>query len=101
MEVLIIIDTFNHLKSKKYLKAFHTTLMDDTTQEQPTRQLPFNNLYLISGLVHGWNKVWMYFFTFTLLLFGYCGFQLAMFYPLQEILLRNGYSEFDIIKNVG
>jgi membrane protease YdiL (CAAX protease family) len=75
--------------------------MDDTTEEKTGRSLPFNNLYLISGLVHGTNRVWMYFFTITLVLFGYTGFQLVAFYPLRNILLANGYSDMDIAQDVG
>jgi membrane protease YdiL (CAAX protease family) len=75
--------------------------MDDTTQEQPSRPLPFSNLYLISGLVHGQNKGWMYLFTFVLLLLGYTGFQLLIFYPLKNMLVQNGYTEMEIFQNVG
>lgn len=73
--------------------------MDDTTQETPKPSLPFNNLYLISGLVHGQNKGWMYVFTASLLIFGYLLFQSIIVYPLANILETNGYSLTDITEN--
>jgi uncharacterized protein len=75
--------------------------MEESTKEsQELPTLPFNNLYLISGLVHGYNKVWMYVFTIALLVFGYFSFQMAIFYPLRERLIQNGYSDLEIIQNV-
>ena len=47
-----------------------------------TPNLPFNNLYLISGLVNGFNKGWMYLTTVLLLIIGYLLFQSIIFYPL-------------------
>ena len=73
--------------------------MDDTTEEIPQKKIPFNNLYLVSGLVHGFNKSWMYVFTILLLVFGYLTFQSVVVYPLVNILLDNGYSMGDISKN--
>ena len=64
-----------------------------------TPNLPFNNLYLISGLVNGFNKGWMYLTTVLLLIIGYLLFQSIIFYPLINILKQNGYSETDILSN--
>lgn len=61
--------------------------------------LPFNNLYLISGLVNGFNKGWMYLTTILLLLIGYLLFQSIIFYPLINILKQNGYTETEILSN--
>lgn len=73
--------------------------MDETSAETSHKQLPFNNLYLISGLVHGQNKSWMYFITLTFLITGYVLFQSLILFPLMNILLQNGYSETEILKN--
>ena len=62
-----------------------------------TPNLPFNNLYLISGLVNGFNKGWMYLTTVLLLIIGYLLFQSIIFYPLINILKQNGYSEIEIL----
>jgi uncharacterized protein len=73
--------------------------MNDTIEETPEKKLPFNNLYLISGLVNGFNKGWMYFFTILSLIFGYLSFQLLSIYPLSDRLKKNGYSKLEIISN--
>lgn len=77
--------------------------MDDTTQDDisPSREnsFPFGNLYLISGLVHGLNRGWMYFLTIMLVLFGYFSYQVAILYPLLNLLRSNGYSESEIVEN--
>lgn len=73
--------------------------MDDTTQDTPKEQIPFQNLYLISGLVHGFNKSWMYITTTLLLIFGYLFFQSMVMYPFADRLVSNGYSIRDIAEN--
>src|ERR1700712_28132 len=73
--------------------------MDDTTENIAKKTIPFNNLYLVSGLVHGFNKSWMYVFTMLLLVFGYLLFQSAAVYPLANVLAQNGYSIKDISEN--
>ena len=75
--------------------------MDDTPQDTPKSSLPFNNLYLVSGLVNGFNKSWMYVFTILLLVFGYLLFQSLIVYPLANTLVENGYSLADIKNNAG
>jgi uncharacterized protein len=72
---------------------------EDIEQEKPKRNFPFNNLYLISGLVHGHNKVWMYLFTLSFLMLGYLSFQLAVLFPLSNRLMERGFTENDIVKN--
>jgi len=71
--------------------------MDDLTQETPKKNLPFNNLYLNSGVVHGYNSSWMYFLTLTFLITGYFFFQALIMFPLMNILKENGFSSEEIL----
>ena len=71
--------------------------LSNNNTEKPV--LPFNNLYLISGLVNGFNKGWMYLTTILLLIIGYLLFQSIIFYPLINLLKQNGYSETEILSN--
>lgn len=73
--------------------------MNESTEEVQKPTLPFNNLYLVSGLVHGFNKGWMYIFTIMLMAFGYLVFQSLEVYPLANILTSHGYSLEDIQNN--
>ena len=63
-------------------------LSNNNTEKQV---LPFNNLYLISGLVNGLNKGWMYLTTVLLLIIGYLLFQSIIFY---DIFLMIDYNIF-------
>jgi membrane protease YdiL (CAAX protease family) len=69
------------------------------TDEDLTPELPFNNLYLLSGLTSGFNKAWMYIFTLILLLFGYLGYQAIITVPLLELAKQNGITMEQIIEN--
>ncbi len=62
-------------------------------------KLPFNNLYLLSGLTSGFNKGWMYIFTITLLIFGYVGYQAIIAVPLVTLAKTNGISMEQILEN--
>jgi CAAX protease family protein len=73
--------------------------MDDITPGTPQKSFPFNNLYLLSGLVHGFNKGWMYLFTIVFLMLGYVLFQSISVLPLMAILLKNGYTELEVLSN--
>jgi membrane protease YdiL (CAAX protease family) len=73
--------------------------MDQTPPEPSQKTFPFNNLYLISGLVHGFNKAWMYFLTLTFLVIGYVLFQSVIILPLMNVLMKNGYSQDEIMRN--
>src|SRR5687768_15722617 len=73
--------------------------MDETPQATIQKPLPFNNLYLISGLVHGFNKAWMYILTLTFLIVGYVLFQSIVILPLMNVLINNGYSQDEILRN--
>lgn len=71
--------------------------MDSTIQDNQNPTLPFNNLYLNSGFVHGYNKLWMYVFTILLTIGGYVTFQLVTGIPLITYLIGKGYTETEII----
>lgn len=73
--------------------------MDENDKDIVQKKLPFNNLYLISGLVNGQNKFWMYGFTLLFLVLGYLLFQSIIFYPLINLLKQNGFTETDILQN--
>jgi len=66
--------------------------MDHIQQDTPKRDLPFNNLYLLSGLVTGYNAFWMYGFTILLLVIGYLGFGSLLTIPLVNKALESGIS---------
>jgi membrane protease YdiL (CAAX protease family) len=75
--------------------------MDEAEQPagaQP-RKIPFNNLFLISGLVHGYNKFSMYLVTILLFIFGYLGYQLLLIVPLMSRLRSKGFGDLEIIEN--
>jgi membrane protease YdiL (CAAX protease family) len=90
-------DTFMNAKVKNYTSKMQG--MDNNTENSPEQRWPFENLYLISGLVNGLNKAWMYVFTVLLLVFGYVSYQLVAFLPLQYVLMQNGYSQSEILNN--
>lgn len=73
--------------------------MEEKQQDKPNPSIPFNNLYLLSGLVNGSNKWWMYLGTLLLLMLGYVSFQLMSLYPLIEVLKGKGYTEAEIAAN--
>lgn len=68
------------------------------TVEAESPKIPFNNLFLISGLVHGYNKVSMYVMTVLLFVLGYIGYQLVALIPLIQRLVSRGYSQNDILE---
>lgn len=72
---------------------------EEIQTEKPREEIPFQNLYLLSGLVNGNNKVWMYFGTILLVVLGYISFQLISLYPLIQILQEKGYSDLEIASN--
>jgi len=73
--------------------------MNEQAQDNSHKPFPFNNLYLISGLVNGFNKGWMYLLTIVFLMTGYFLFQSAIFLPLMNVLMANGYSSQEILSN--
>ncbi len=74
-------------------------VLDELNPQQKNKPLPFNNLYLNSGLVHGSNQVWMYLITLTFLITGYVLFQSVVLFPLMDVLLDKGYTRDQILEN--
>jgi membrane protease YdiL (CAAX protease family) len=73
--------------------------MEQSEQDNPQKNFPFNNLYLISGLITGLNKTWTYVLTLTLLIAGYLLFQSIILFPLMAVLIKNGYTQEAILEN--
>jgi len=73
--------------------------MDHIEQDNPKKELPFNNLYLLSGLVTGNNAFWMYSFTILLLVVGYLGFGSLLTIPLVARALENGVTLTELTEN--
>ncbi|MEI8137731.1 MAG: CPBP family intramembrane glutamic endopeptidase [Bacteroidota bacterium] len=73
--------------------------MDNITDESPQKELPFNNLYLLSGLVAGYNALWMYALTILLLIIGYLGFGSLLTIPLVSRAVENGISMAQLTEN--
>lgn len=73
--------------------------MEQTPEDNPKRDLPFNNLYLLSGLINGYNALWMYAFTILLLVVGYLGFGSLLTIPLVTKALENGVSLKELTDN--
>lgn len=74
-------------------------VLDELNPQKKNKTLPFNNLYLNSGVVHGSNQIWMYLITLTFLITGYVLFQSMVLFPLMNILLNKGYSRDQILEN--
>lgn len=74
-------------------------ILDELNPQKKAKSLPFNNLYLNSGVVHGSNQVWMYLLTLTFLVTGYVLFQSVIVFPLMDTLLNNGYTRDQIFEN--
>jgi membrane protease YdiL (CAAX protease family) len=66
--------------------------------EQPN-PFPFNNLFLIKGLVTGKNDFWRYLFGIVAAFLGYLSFQLIMMIPLLSSALSNGVTMAEITRN--
>jgi membrane protease YdiL (CAAX protease family) len=73
--------------------------MDNTDQDIPKKALPFNNLYLLSGLVNGNNAFWMYAFTLLLMIVGYLGIGSGLTIPLMAKALENGVTMEELTQN--
>lgn len=89
------------LKNKNYqhLGPVCMDVLDEQNPQKKPKSLPFNNLYLNSGVVHGSNQVWMYLITLTFLITGYVLFQSIILVPLMDTLLNNGYTRDQIFEN--
>ncbi|MBL7911505.1 MAG: CPBP family intramembrane metalloprotease [Bacteroidia bacterium] len=73
--------------------------MDNIEQDTPKKDLPFNNLYLLSGMVTGNNTFGMYVFTIILMIVGYLGFGAILTIPLLSRALENGATMTQITEN--
>ncbi|MGZ3885554.1 MAG: CPBP family intramembrane glutamic endopeptidase [Bacteroidia bacterium] len=64
---------------------------DETSpQNGEKKTLPFNNLFLNTGLVHGYNDWWMYAFGVCSVIFGYFIYQVIMLVPIMSAALHAG-----------
>lgn len=62
-------------------------------------KLPFNNLFLNAGAVHGYNYWWMFFFGIGLTIFSYILYQVFLTIPLVMMASAKGFSTGDITSN--
>jgi hypothetical protein len=63
------------------------------------KKLPFDNLYLNSGFIHGRNEWWMYALGIGAAMFGYFLAQLFMIFPLMAAATNNGLTLTEIQEN--
>lgn len=73
--------------------------MDSPLKEKPV--LPFRNLYLNSGVIHGLNHWWMYIFGVFAIISGYSFFQAIISFPLFTKATAAGYSIEELQSNPG
>jgi uncharacterized protein len=73
--------------------------MEHESQAAPEKKLPFNNLFLNTGVVSGLNEWWMYVFGVCACIFGYFVFQMIMIFPLMSAAMSNGIDLDDIQRN--
>lgn len=73
--------------------------MDNTDRDIPKKELPFNNLFLNSAVVHGFNYWWMYVMGIFAAMLGYVICQLLISFPLMAFALNNGNTFSDIQAN--
>lgn len=72
--------------------------MEEGTEDVQKR-LPFNNLFLLNGLVNGENKPWMYFAGISCLIFGYLVIGSIGFIPLMNRALEMGVTLEELNRN--
>ncbi len=73
--------------------------LQENSINKPENPFPFNNLFLIKGLVTGKNEFWHYLFGIVSAFLGYLSFQLIMMVPLVNMAINHGYSMTDISEN--
>ena len=73
--------------------------LQENSADKPVNPFPFNNLFLIKGLVTGKNEFWHYLFGIVSAFLGYLSFQLIMMVPLVTMAINHGYSMTDISEN--
>jgi membrane protease YdiL (CAAX protease family) len=64
--------------------------MNNLNSDNTEKKLPFNNLYLLSGLVSGNNAFSSYMLTIIMLVIGYIGIGSVLTIPLVSRALENG-----------
>src|ERR1043165_8342209 len=62
------------------------------TEIKEPMTIPFNNLFLNSGIVNGYNQWWMYIFGISASMLGYVCFQFFLLIPLTSIAMSHGIS---------
>ncbi|MBI2722964.1 MAG: CPBP family intramembrane metalloprotease [Bacteroidetes bacterium] len=67
--------------------------------DQSVKPLPFNNLFLNSAAVHGFNYWWMYVLGITAAFFGYLLFQVIIQIPLMAIAFKNNITLSELTQN--
>lgn len=73
--------------------------LQENSINKPENPFPFNNLFLIKGLVTGKNEFWHYLLGIVAAFFGYLFFQLIMMVPLVTMAMNHGFSMTDISEN--
>jgi uncharacterized protein len=71
--------------------------MSETDPAKP--RLPFHNLFLNSGAIHGHNKWWMYVLGICGTMLGYFIFQIIIQVPLLTMAMNKGYTLNEITQN--
>jgi len=72
---------------------------ENLTTKSTSNPFPFNNLFLIKGLVTGKNEFLHYSVGIIASFFGYIVFQLIMMVPLLSMAIKNGITMNDISAN--
>lgn len=73
--------------------------LQENSINKPTNPFPFNNLFLIKGLVTGKNEFWHYLLGIVAAFLGYLTFQLIMMVPLVSAAMSHGISMTEITEN--
>ena len=70
--------------------------LQENNINKPANPFPFNNLFLIKGLVTGKNEFWHYLLGIVAAFLGYLTFQLIMMVPLMSAAMSHGFTMTDI-----
>ena len=73
--------------------------LQENSINKPANPFPFNNLFLIKGLVTGKNEFWQYLLGIVAAFLGYLTFQLIMMVPLVSAAMSHGISMTEITEN--
>jgi len=72
---------------------------EQTEGAGPNKSLPFNNLFLNAGVVHGRNKLWMYLLGVFAIVAGYAFGQALLTLPLVRAAMNAGISFKELADN--